>query len=139
MLWRDWFSLVWLSVTVNFMGKACRPLAGGGPASTHFSCLAKKSEQKKATQALLHFRFPIVHYKNGSSVHRKLFSIWFYEPLSQEKFDSRDAEQGVSRSNMSILRGQTTPLCTRKSNLSQRSIMGTNLALHALATREYKQ
>lgn len=63
MLGRDWFSLVWLSVTVNFMGKACRPLAGGGPASTHFSCLAKKSEQKKATQALLHFRFPIVHYK----------------------------------------------------------------------------
>ncbi len=58
MLWRDWFSLVWLSVTVNFMGKACRPLAGGGPAPTHFSYLAKKSEQKKATRALLPFAVP---------------------------------------------------------------------------------
>jgi hypothetical protein len=26
-----------------------RPLAGGSPAASHFSCLAKKSNQKKAT------------------------------------------------------------------------------------------
>ena len=34
-------------------------LVGGGPTATHFSCFAKKSEQKKATQAQLAFGFPI--------------------------------------------------------------------------------
>jgi hypothetical protein len=43
------------------------PLAGGGPAATHFSCFAKKSKQKKATQAPLPFGFPIVQDKNGES------------------------------------------------------------------------
>jgi hypothetical protein len=33
----------------GFAGLASCRLAGGGPAATHFSCLAKKSKQKKAT------------------------------------------------------------------------------------------
>ena len=35
-----------------------------------------------------------------------------------EKFDSRDAELGVKRSNTSVLRGFTTTLCARQLNLS---------------------
>jgi hypothetical protein len=33
-------------------------LAGGGPAAAYFSCLAKKSKQKKATALPLPFGFP---------------------------------------------------------------------------------
>jgi len=40
---------------------------GGGPTATHFSCFAKKSKQKKATQASLPFGFPIAQDKNGES------------------------------------------------------------------------
>jgi hypothetical protein len=40
---------------------------GCGPTATHFSCFAKKSKQKKATQASLPFGFPIVQDKNGES------------------------------------------------------------------------
>jgi hypothetical protein len=38
--------------------------AGGGPAAAHFSCLAKKSKQKKATARTLPFGFP---QKRGAS------------------------------------------------------------------------
>ncbi|MFJ3048156.1 hypothetical protein ACIPEN_20170 [Herbaspirillum chlorophenolicum] len=33
--------------------------AGGGPAAAHFSCLAKKSKQKKATATAQPFGFPL--------------------------------------------------------------------------------
>jgi hypothetical protein len=45
-----------------------RPLAGGGPAATHFSCFAKKSKQKKATALSLPFGFPIMQGKKWESV-----------------------------------------------------------------------
>ncbi|MFC3109147.1 hypothetical protein ACFOFO_14450 [Undibacterium arcticum] len=38
-------------------------LAGGGPAATHFSCLAKKSKQKKAAAQSLPCGFPFVRSK----------------------------------------------------------------------------
>ncbi|WP_229726108.1 hypothetical protein [Oxalicibacterium faecigallinarum] len=38
-------------------------LAGGSPAATHFSCLAKKSKQKKATAKSLPFGFPVLQRK----------------------------------------------------------------------------
>jgi hypothetical protein len=42
-------------------------LVGGGPTATHFSCFAKKSKQKKATQAPSPFGFPFVHDKKWES------------------------------------------------------------------------
>lgn len=59
--------------------------------------------------------------------------------LSQEKFDSRSAVQEAKHSNMSILRAFATPKCTRKSDLSQCSIMGRGPSLRALVVPEYKQ
>jgi hypothetical protein len=38
-------------------------LAGGGPAATFFSCLAKKRRQKKATARLAPAGYPFVHHK----------------------------------------------------------------------------
>jgi len=35
-----------------------QPFAGGSPAATHFSCLAKKSKQKKATAGSRSFGLP---------------------------------------------------------------------------------
>jgi len=42
-------------------------LVGCGPTATHFSCLAKKSKQKKATTLPLPFGFPIVQDKKWES------------------------------------------------------------------------
>jgi hypothetical protein len=69
---------------------------------------------------------------DGSTVHHKLFFILPENPLSQEKFDSRDAMLGASRSNTQVLRGQATTHSARKSNLSPRSIKGRDLEPHVL-------
>jgi hypothetical protein len=50
--------------------------AGGSPAAAHFSCFAKKSKQKKATQASLPFGFPIVQYKKWESLETRYALPW---------------------------------------------------------------
>ncbi|MBC3808095.1 hypothetical protein H8K52_12145 [Undibacterium seohonense] len=62
------FDLVWFSSSFNFVMIISRPLAGCGPAATHFSCFAKKSKQKKATALSLPFGFPIMQGKKWESV-----------------------------------------------------------------------
>ena len=52
-----------------------RLLAGCGPAATHFSCFAKKSKQKKATQVSPPFGFPIVQVKNGGESETELRNV----------------------------------------------------------------
>ena len=60
-----WFTSNYFFCTTDSVSSL--PLAGCGPAATHFSCFAKKSEQKKATQVSLPFGYPIAQCKNGES------------------------------------------------------------------------